>query len=145
MTVIFMLLFMFHAFMLSVYGDTIFLAALSTVASSSGDVIFEREEINPGSYYNNQTGIYTVPYDGIYQFHASAQSDNDEVLNIQIHVDGSVTGSHSDGYNHENYRSATILLQLEAGQEVNVYQANGVYGSTSYLFTYFHGFMISAD
>ena len=40
--------------------------------TSSGDVIFDREEINPGGYYNKQTGIYTVPCDGIYQFHASA-------------------------------------------------------------------------
>ena len=118
---------------------------LWVVVSSSGDVIFEREEINPGDYFNNQTGIYTVPCDGIYQFHASAQSNDDNVLNIQIHVDDSVTGSHSDGYNHENYRSATVLFQLEARQEVNVYQANGVYGNTIYLMTYFHGYMISPD
>ena len=90
------------------------------------------------------TGIYTVPYDGTYQFHTLVQSNDGNLVFIEIYVDGSITGSHDDNWSHEQYRSATVLLQLEAGQEVRVYQGNGVLGCSTCLRTYFHGYMIGA-
>ena len=57
----------------SAYRDTIFLAALSSFASS-GDVKFDREVINPWGHYDPSTGPYIVPYDGIYQFHVQLQN-----------------------------------------------------------------------
>ena len=126
-----------------VYSDTIFLAALSNTTIRER-VIFDRDVINPGGYYNNQTGYYTVPYDGIYQFHAQVQASSSTVL-IELRVDGGAVGSHADGPFHDGYRSATVLLQLEAGQEVNVFQKGGAFGYPIYLTTYFHGYMVSTD
>ena len=129
------------------YGDTIFLAALSsTTSSSAGPVIFDWVQINHGGHYNNDTGIYTVPYDGIYQFHVQtpAYSSSGNVR-IDIEVDGTAVGSHADPWVHDQYRSATVLLEIEAGQEVNVLRSGGAYGDTTYLRSYFSGYMISTN
>ena len=103
------------------------------------------QEINPGDYYNPITGYYTVPYNGIYQFHvhitAYSSSSN---LDVYINVDGSYTGSHMDTWYEKKYRSATVLLDLQAGQLVSV-MAGAAYGSASTLRSYFHGYMIAAN
>ena len=95
----------------------IFLAALSSSSTvSENPVIFDTDEINPGGHYNPSTGYYTVPYDGIYQFHVQMQSLTDpNAVFIHIHVDGSPSGSHVDTQYHDGYRFATVLLELQAG------------------------------
>ena len=131
----------------TVYRDRIFLAALSSSQSGSGNpVIFDRAEINPGGYYDPTTGYYTVSYDGIYQFHVQmAGYSSSDTLLIDIRVDGSAIGSHNDDFHHEGYRTATVLLELQAAQTVSVYRSGGALGSSNYLQSYFHGYMISSN
>ena len=127
------------------YGDTIFLAALSSSTSGSANpMIFNKAEINPGGHYNSSTGYYTVPYNGIYQFHVQMAAYSCPIF-IHIYVDGSNLGTHTDVYYHQDYQSATMLLDLQAGQTVHVYRAGGAYGCTNCLTSYFWGHMISAS
>ena len=129
------------------YGDTVFLAALQSSISSTADpVLFDWEVINHGGHYNPSTGEYTVPYDGIHHFHTQMQGDlSTDTIWLTIQVDGSESGSHRDAWLFEEYRSATVLLELQAGQAVNVYMNGGAEGSSTYLYTYFSGYMISAN
>ena len=116
-----------------------------TTESSQDPVIFDREVINPGGRYDSSTGYYIVPYDGIYQFHVQIQSYSpSHGVIIQIHVDGNVSGSHIDNEYHDGYRSATVLLELQAGQVVSVY-GGSIQGDNSRLFSFFHGYMIAEN
>ena len=92
------------------------------------------------------TGIYTVPYDGIYQFHVklTARSSSDLSL-IRIYVDSTSEGSHNDAWGEGQHREATVLLALEAGQKVEVGTPYGCYGGTTIFRSYFHGYMISSN
>ena len=47
-----------------------FLAAVSGGAQiPSNPIVFDYSFINHGNHYDNTTGIYTVPIDGIYEFY----------------------------------------------------------------------------
>ena len=117
-----------------------------TTSSSDSPVNFDWDVINPGGHYDNTTGYYTVPYDGIYQFHVQMQSySSSYTIYIHIYVDGSTTGSHADSWSHDGYRSATVLLELEAGQVVSVYRYGGASGCSYCLHSYFSGYMISSN
>ena len=115
--------------------------ALGSPNSSGEDpVLFNWEVLNPGGHYNPSTGYYTVPYDGIYQFHvqmAAESTTSTVVINIKVH--NSYTGSHVDTWCREYHTSATLLLDLQAGQTVSVHRETGAYGDPNYLLSYFWG------
>ena len=75
-------------------------------------LVFDWEVINHGGHYDPTTGIYTVPYDGMYQFHA--QMTDNALVAIRIYVDENDDESHADQYSHEGFRSATVILDLQA-------------------------------
>ena len=129
------------------YQDATFLAALSSTVSGDA-LIFDREEINPGGHYDSSTGVYTVPYDGIYQFSVNAQW-NFGYVSVRVYVDRLTAGSHVDliGDASTIYRSPTFILELTAGQTVEVIQLlsiSGVRGCETSLCSYFTGHLISA-
>ena len=127
------------------YSDATFLASLSFTQSSGRDpLIFDDAHINSGGHYSTSTGQYTVPYSGVYEFsvHLTYYSS---YISFNIDVDNSATDSHSDYYNDSPYRSTTVLLELSAGQTVHVDANYGVYGSSSYLYSYFSGRLISPN
>ncbi len=132
------------------YFDATFFASLSTY--SYGDVhpvIFDRVMINPGNHYNNNTGIYTVPYDGVYQFSFHAQYYG--YLAVQMYVDDSQNDSHVDaifGNQNTYFRTSSTILSLTSGQTVHLGQSrndSGVYGDPTSLFSYFSGHLIQAN
>ena len=48
------------------YADATFLAALQSDDAGGGIYVFQKSVINPGGHYDNTSGAYTAPYDGIY-------------------------------------------------------------------------------
>ena len=70
------------------YYRTSFLATFSDYTVTTTDpIVFDANRLNPGGHYNNRTGIYTVPLDGIYQitFHIWAYG---EQIYSHLVVDG---------------------------------------------------------
>ena len=86
---------------------------------------------NHGGHYDPSTGLYTAPYDGIYQLHAQMESNGSgNTVLIDFRVDGVAIGTHDDAYYQDQYRSVTLLIELLAGQTVEVYGYGGARGST---------------
>ena len=142
--------------LLSGLKDAVFLATISeySISDLTDPLIFDETRINPGGHYDNTTGIFTVPVDGIYEI-TSHLYNSPDVDNFSSHlkVDGrNMTYSvHSDYTSEEVERvslSSTVLLSLTRGQQVWVYRylTDGVYGSSSrgYMFSWFTGHLISA-
>ena len=140
------------------FKDAVFLATISeySISSLTDPLVFDETKINPGGHYDNTTGIFTVPVDGVYEItsHLYNSPDVDNFSSHYIKVDGlNVTYSvHSDYTSEEVERvslSSTVLLSLTRGQQVWVYPylTDGVYGSSGfdYMFSWFTGHLISAN
>ena len=119
-------------------------------------MIFDQTRINPGGHYDNTTGIFTVPVNGIYEItsHLYNSPDVDNFSSHYLKVDDqNVTYTVHSDYTSEAVErvslSSTVLLSLTRGQQVWVYPflTDGVYGSSSrgYMYSWFTGHLISAD
>lgn len=127
------------------YSDATFLVSLSSTQTSGRDpLIFDNAHINSGGHYSTSTGQYTVPYSGVYEFSVHLQYYS-SYIRFYIEVDNSPFDSHYDAYTDNPYRSTTVLLELTAGQTVHIDADYGVYGSSSYLYSYFSGHLISPN
>ncbi len=87
----------------------------------SGPIPFNTEEYDYGNNYNPSTGIYTVPYDGLYLIHARVYSGDGDALH-SINVDGDEI-TYTREYDPDwtlQAASTSITLHLLAGQEVGV-------------------------
>ena len=70
------------------YADTAFLATFTTDPGvPEGPIVWNETRVNPGGYYDNTTGIYTVPIDGIYEFTVQIAVIEDESLIYYILID----------------------------------------------------------
>ncbi len=59
---------------ITAYREAGFLASLAG-DQPAGDLIFDKVHYNNGSFYNKQSGVYTVPFDGYYLI-------TEQVLNV---------------------------------------------------------------
>ena len=116
------------------YIDTTFLAALSSDVSVTGTLIFDRDDMNPGSHYNPATGEYTIPYYGVYQFSLQLQASGSiEPVFFDVYLDGRF----NDVYTTEVYRTTTFVLELSVGQVVTVRTNSDLNGHSDELMSYF--------
>ena len=113
-------------------------------------IIFEDSKINPGGFYDNTTGIYTVPLDGTYEFyvHLSAVEGPDWYMTFQ--VDGmEATESHASNPTWYTSASMTAMFDLVAGQEVwaRAVSIDHVQGTEpdGTIFSWFSGRLIYAN
>ena len=65
-------------------------------------------------------------------------------VDLDFYVDGSRDGTHSDLYQTTDFRSTTLLQELQAGKTVYVSTSEGADGSPTFQRTYFSGYMISS-
>ena len=71
------------------YHDTSFLATFDVNDFiPTNPIVFDVTRLNPGGHYDNTTGIYTVPLDGIYQFIFHIWGRDDAVIHPHLVVDG---------------------------------------------------------
>ena len=86
--------------------------------------MFDQSRINPGDYYDNATGIYTVPITGTYEFYAHVDSiDEDTFWGYYIMVDN-VTNTLSlftddDGGSYDYITTdSSVIFELLSNQQV---------------------------
>ncbi len=90
------------------------------------------------------SGVYTAPYDGIYQFSAHLASTGDTIFRIRVNE----VDQHFDIYPAEHYKVTTVLFELHAGDRVDVWTDGSndlMIGDSQDLMSYFSGFLVFAN
>ncbi|XP_061187002.1 complement C1q-like protein 4 [Saccostrea echinata] len=113
----------------------------------TGDVlIFSNVITNIGGGYNSNTGIFTAPVAGMYQFFVNICSYASKTTSYYIVLNGiSKVTALSQSSNHAPYQTGTnmLLVRLEQGDKVWIKRRSGSgYYSSSPPFTTFSGFLI---
>ena len=134
-----------HCFFSTGYRSAGFLARLSRSVQAPSDyttpIVFDKEEYDYGNNYNTSTGVYTVPYSGLYLIHVRVYGLNKSATHL-IRVDGdTVTYTYEQDPDHRYQTGSTsIVLHLLAGQEVTVdphFSGYIIRGDTSWMYTSF--------
>ena len=123
----------------------------------SDPVVFDLLQVNRvsggDSHYDNETGIYTVPLDGVYEFNIQIEAnlDTDGDWNFVLMVDGdpySYTRHTTNQTSEFISMSSTILLPLSLGQQtwVSVRGLDAIWGMNSAgMFSWFSGHLLFID
>ncbi|XP_045209459.2 complement C1q tumor necrosis factor-related protein 7-like [Mercenaria mercenaria] len=112
-------------------------------------ILFNKVFLNDGSAYNENTGVFTVPVDGVYLFsYFVAEINNDQivlrlVVNGQNKVDAVAEGLQD---RHNDQGGNVVILKLTAGDRVLIeaYDTSNVHidGGASYWYTSFSGALL---
>ena len=135
--------------------DTLFLATIGAeiVAPVPDPIIFNETRLNPGGHYDNTTGIYTVPVDGIYEFNIMIYSRPDSDFGSDLVADG-VDIAHARNADGTGLGQMSSLLNIPVhattSQQfwVRPYILDAIYGrdeADGELISWFTGRLISAD
>ena len=118
-------------------------------------IIFDDARINSGGYYNPNTGLYTAPLYGTYEFYVQLESYNYngayDNWGFEVVMDQEVISytRHNSASNLPFIESisSTVLIHLSIGQYVYVepVSLDGLYGSDIGMYSWFSGRLISAD
>lgn len=129
--------------------DTEYVAFHARLAASLGSsnsvgqiLIFDTTTLNVGEAYNNLTGIFVAPMDGIYIFSTSlcGGKSPDGHNHVDIMKNGQEMGAaYSSGTGHLDQGSVTVVMQLSVGDEVHVstqrHEDISIYGDKLTSFT----------
>jgi hypothetical protein len=115
-----------------------------------GDVVFDNIDFNIGDAYNNATGVFTAPKNGIYQFMASVlpqssrSSRSREAVTFDIRKNGrTYTRVQSNPIAKSTQVSKTVLIRLNKDETVILrIVLGGARGTGRY--TTFGGYLVRA-
>ena len=142
-------------FSVSGFADTLFLATIGAerVTPVSNPIVFSETRLNPGGHYDDTTGIYTIPIDGIYEFNVNVRSETDSDFGSFLVRDG-VDIAHARNADGSGPGAMSCLLVIPVhatvGQQfwVRPWSLDATYGrveSDGELLSWFAGRLISAD
>ena len=96
---------------------------------------------------NLATGIFTAPQDGVYRFAFSGMKDRSgNTLYVQLRLKGNVISTAYGPYD-SNAVSSSIqsTLQLEKGDQVDLWLEDGTLYDTAWHYTSFSGWLVEED
>ncbi len=122
----------------------------SNFGPSDGVIPFDAAPVNEGNAFNLDSGIFTVPVNGIYHFDFSAVEDESAItFSIVLQVNGATVGFAHTYQGTPGSRDTVSLnasLRLSAGDRVNVYNnGGGVLFDGSGHWTHFSGWLVEED
>ncbi len=125
----------------------------SVSASTTSTVVFNQENFDTNSNFNQTTGQYTVPVSGFMMFSSNvgATLDGGNVYSIVLTVNNAAThrgsGVITGSGTAIQYFNISVLLQVTAGQTIAIAFTNGSAGakaiSNTQANTYFTGYLVS--
>lgn len=115
-----------------------------TFTANNSVIIFNSVRHNIGSHYDNTTGVFTVPVDGIYLINFSLISGNTSLVEGEIQVNGNriLNGrNYSGASGTQNAISGSAVLQLSANDAVRILLlgSSSIYGSGGGYYDTFSG------
>ncbi len=122
----------------------------SSVYSINNAIVqFDMERLNVGEAMDMNTGIFSAPVDGIYQFEFSGIKDSPQTaLYIFLQVNGANIGvAHATSSVSGAFQSVLhASLKLKAGDKVTLYKTTGtLYNAVDFYYTHFTGRLVSED
>ncbi|OWF53199.1 heavy metal-binding protein HIP-like [Mizuhopecten yessoensis] len=85
-------------------------------------IVFESVVLNEGGAYDNLTGVFTCPVEGVYYFSVSIMSWTDEDIETVLVVNGGrVVSNYAAGQQHFNVGSSSVVVRLKVGDKVWVH------------------------
>ena len=111
----------------------IFSAQVTTGYAVTGDLIFDRVDINIGDGFDGSSGIFTVPVSGIYKMSFSGQSANVrfDITSIRVYKNGDQMFNILDSNDAEkvgtNNVSYTWIMRLVKGDKLKLESVNYLY------------------
>lgn len=112
-------------------------------------IVFNKVYVNDGGSYDNQTGVFTAPYDGVYLLSYFIAEYNTGQIVTRLMLDGtniadSVAESIQDRHNDQG--GNLVILKLQMGQRVwlETFDTDNVHidASAAYLYNTFSGFLL---
>ena len=136
------------------HKDSLFLATIGAerVTPVPDRILFDETRLNIG-HYNNATGIYTIPIDGIYEFNVNVRGQPDHDFGSYLVRDGvRVAHSRNSDGTGPGYMSTLLVIPVHAtaGQQfwVRPWSLDSIYGrvqSNGELVSWFGGRLLIAD
>ena len=132
------------------YKDTIFWATMNHdyISPVPAAIIFGWAQITPGGYYDNTTGIFTAPVNGLYEFNVQLRSTDDTFWGFTLFANGD-DRAYTQGRNNLNGASgsSTVIFELLAKWTVSVRptEIESLDRFSSMAKSWFSGKLISAN
>eukprot|EP00105_Crassostrea_gigas_P027750 XP_011449190.2 PREDICTED: heavy metal-binding protein HIP-like [Crassostrea gigas] len=106
-------------------------------------VIFDKVSLNEGNAYDNISGIFTAPLDGIYSFTWTILTASGKYFVTELVLNGQrVAYNHADGRGHDGFPMTTshAKIKIKKGDKVWI-RATGNYGQYAHggHYCYFSG------
>lgn len=125
-----------------------------SIAGTTGRVVWNNVLFDNGGNYDNTTGLFTAPIDGIYWFEcwtmdnlSTTQYLNDYFRIVRNANYGAVNGDEQRAYTSSETadrrnRSAGTMFDMSAGDTAEVYNQNAHIFATSTLYNRFLGYLV---
>lgn len=123
-----------------------FLAAVSAHTEHVGakqNIAFDKVVTNVGNAYNPHGGIFIAPVPGIYVFSATLFAYSNTVAHFEVVKNGAlVTRMYHPNTSTHDTASMTVVLELEAGDDVSVANVDPDITIFGYLYCSFSSFLL---
>ena len=119
-----------------------------TFTTNNGVIVFNNVRHNIGSHYDNTTGVFTAPVNGIYLINFSLISGNTSLVEGEIQVNSNriLNGrNYSAANGTQNAISGSAVLQLSANDAVRILLlgSSSIYGSGGGYYDTFSGHLLA--